>query len=184
MPIELIPVNLKPKHMGAPPAKKLNFNPNFRLDHFYNYKTERICRMPPFRYKLGGMKSVYTPSPDASVYKKRDKYYYIPPTKVSMVDKGRMKEVDDFYTVCQLHRDQYRDDTGTLHAMKYFAPSEYVYQCPPDPTTRYLSYPEYHVKYKQPYTLPVTMDRSFKSPLLPDRALTGVFSPSSDIVWY
>ncbi|CAG9820944.1 unnamed protein product [Phaedon cochleariae] len=48
---------------------------------------------------------------------------------------------------------------------------------------RYLKYPDYHVKYKQPIVLPLSLERSLKTPLLPDRALTGVYNPSSDIAY-
>ncbi|CAG9856094.1 unnamed protein product [Phyllotreta striolata] len=183
MPVELIPVNLKPDHMGAGPAIPLKYNPNYRLDHFYKYKHETISRMPPYHYKWGGMDYKYTPHNDRSVYKKREGYYYIPPTKVSMVDRGRLKEIDDFYTVSQLHRDNYRDDTDTLYPMRYFKRAEYVYQCPPNTTSRYFSYPEYHVKYKHPYVVPLTLGRTVRPTLLPDRALTGVFAPSSTFTW-
>ncbi|KAJ8949245.1 hypothetical protein NQ318_022758 [Aromia moschata] len=82
---------------------------------------------------------------------------------------------------CQLHRDQYRDYSGALHALDYFKTADYMYQCPSDPTSKYLKVPEYYVKYKQPTVLPVTLERTLRTPSLPSRALTGVFSPSSDI---
>ena len=46
--------------------------------------------------------------------------------------------------------------------------------------SKYMKYPDFYVKYKQPLVLPLTLERSIKTPYLPDRALTGVYSPSSD----
>ncbi|CAH1955378.1 unnamed protein product [Acanthoscelides obtectus] len=83
----------------------------------------------------------------------------------------------------QIHRDQYKDDSGRLHPMDYFKVADYAFQCPKDPTSRYLKYSEYYVKYKQPITLPMTLERSLNTPLLPQRALTGVYNPSSNIAY-
>lgn len=45
----------------------------------------------------------------------------------------------------------------------------------------YLKSPQYYVRYKDPAVLPLTLERSYRSPYLPERALAGRFSPSSDI---
>lgn len=34
-----------------------------------------------------------------------------------------------------MHREFYKDHTGKLHPVDYFKTAEYLYQCPPDPTS-------------------------------------------------
>lgn len=44
----------------------------------------------------------------------------------------------------------------------------------------YMKFPQYYTKYKDPPVLPLTLDRSYRAPYLPERALTGRYAPSSD----
>ncbi|KAG5890910.1 hypothetical protein JTB14_024908 [Gonioctena quinquepunctata] len=168
---------------GAPPPLTAGSGTVNHLEYFQNYRNENISRIKVPRYDWGLTNSTYTPDPDVSAYQKSCRYLNLPESQFSVIDRERHQEVDDFYVLCQLHRDQYKDKSGSLHPLYYFKSSEYLYQCPIDPTTRYLNYPEYHVKYKQPITLPLTFERSFKTVSLPDRALTGVYNRSSDITY-
>ncbi|XP_057651995.1 uncharacterized protein LOC130891357 [Diorhabda carinulata] len=183
MAVELTPVSLRAEHMGAPPANSVKYNPNYRIDHFNNYRNEVLSRIPPSHYEWGGMSSIYTPSPDFSTYKNTLIHNNFPKSEVSGIDRERSQQVDDYYLMCQLHRDQYKDTSGRLHPLNYFKKSEYLYQCPIDPTSHYIKYPDYHVKYSQPIVHPLTLERTLKTPLLPDRALTGIYNASSDIAY-
>lgn len=96
-----------------------------------------------------------------------------------------------------MHRDQYKDHTGTLHPLDYFKSSAYMYHCPDNPTkyfkfffsviffcknsdfSAYLKFPERYVKYKDPLVLPLTLERSYNDPMYPDKALTGVYNRNS-----
>ncbi|KAJ8925983.1 hypothetical protein NQ315_009838 [Exocentrus adspersus] len=171
------------KFMGAPAALNLGHNPTAHIDYFQQYRNDTISRMLVPTYDWGGMNISYAPHPDASVYKKTRGYVTLPQSQFSMIDAARQQEVDDFYLASQYHRDQYRDTTGTLHPLDYFKRDDYSFQCPTDPTSQYIKYPERSTRYKHPLTLPITLERTLKTPLLPDRALTGVYSPSSDIAY-
>ncbi|XP_023025971.1 ciliary microtubule inner protein 2C [Leptinotarsa decemlineata] len=168
---------------GAPPPLSIGPVAVDHMEYFQNFRNENISRIRVPRYEWGLSKSVYTPSPDVTTYTKSCRYLTPPHPQFSMIDRERHQEVDDFYIACQLHRDQYRENSGSLHPLDYFKTSDYLYQCPPDPTTRYLNYPDYHVKYDQPLTFPLTLERSLRAPSLPDRALTGVFDKSSDCIY-
>ncbi|KAK9720037.1 hypothetical protein QE152_g22342 [Popillia japonica] len=138
--------------------------------------------MPP--YEWGFMNTPYTPRPDISISGKPtnwNKMLQMPRPEFSMLDAGRQQEVDNFYKVAQIHRDQYKDHTGQRHPLNYFKRAEYKFQCPPDPTSTYLKFPQYYTKYRTPPVLPVTLHRTNRMPSLPERALTGRFSPYSDI---
>nr|CAH7714588.1 unnamed protein product [Callosobruchus chinensis] len=185
--METYPAALKPDFMGPLPPNPLSgyglSRADHHMSHFQNFRNQEVSRMMVPRYEWGGMEYVYTPHPDVSAYKKAEKYLNLPPSNFSMIDRIRHQEVDDFYVAAQIHRDQYKDDSGRLHPMDYFKVADYAFQCPKDPTSRYLKYPEYYVKYKQPIALPLTLERSLNAPLLPQRALTGVYNPSSDIAY-
>ncbi|XP_018566919.1 UPF0573 protein C2orf70 homolog B-like [Anoplophora glabripennis] len=169
--------------MGAPIPRNLGSSPSAHMDYFQEYRNESISRMQVPSYEWGGLNISYAPHPDASVYKKTIEYARLPKSQFSMLDAARQQEVDDFYLACQLHRDQYKDYSGTLHPLDYFKSDEYSYQCPTDPTSQYIKCPEYFSKYKHPLTLPITLERSLRTPSLPNRALTGVYSPTSDIAY-
>lgn len=97
-----------------------------------------------------------------------------------------------------MHRDQYKDHAGRVHPLIYFKSGEFRFQCPGDPTRylnsnlilnrinntifrTYLKFPETYIKYNDPAVLPITLERSYRSPCLPARALTGRYAPISDI---
>ncbi|KAF2901420.1 hypothetical protein ILUMI_04767 [Ignelater luminosus] len=137
--------------------------------------------MPP--YEWGMMNTPYSPRPDIAASGKGtnwNRMLQMPRSPVTFLDAGRQQEVDDFYKGCQMHRDQYKDHAGRLHPLTYFKTAEYRFQCPPDLTSTYMKFPQYYTKYKDPPVLPITLDRSYRSPYLPERALTGRYSPSSD----
>ncbi|XP_017784065.1 PREDICTED: UPF0573 protein C2orf70 homolog [Nicrophorus vespilloides] len=180
------PPSIKPVFMGAHPPVKTGYGSlvdSSHITYFQNYRNENLSKfqMPP--YEWGFMNTPYTPRPDIAVSsgKNNGKYLKLPQPQFTMLDPGRQQEIDDFYKVSQLHRDQYKDHSGRLHRLDYFKLNDYRFQCPTDPTSTYLKSPQYYVKYKDPIVLPITLDRSYRSPMLPNRALTGRYSPQSDI---
>ncbi|XP_018329397.1 UPF0573 protein C2orf70 homolog [Agrilus planipennis] len=181
------PPSIQPAFMGAHPPIKNGYgslSESANISYFQNYRNENLSKfqMPP--YEWGLTKTPYSPRPDIAVGGKSTnwaKMLNMPPSPVTVVNLGRQQEINDFYKLTQLHRDQYKDHTGRLHPYDYFRTADFRYQCPSDPTTRYLKSPQYYVKYKDPAVLPLTLERSFRAPPLPARALTGRFAPSSDI---
>ncbi|KAK4885432.1 hypothetical protein RN001_001703 [Aquatica leii] len=180
------PPAIQPAFMGAHPPLKNGYgsmSESPHISYFQNYRNENICKMQMPSYEWGIMTTPYTPRPDIAVNGKGtnwDKILSMPKSPVTFLDRGRQQEIDNFYKVCQMHREQYKDHSGTLHPLSYFAPTDYKYQCPQSLTKTYLKFPEYYVKYKDPAVLPLTLERSYRSPSLPARALTGVYNPSSD----
>lgn len=100
--------------------------------------------------------------------------------KLRLIDEARMNEVDSFYKVCQMHRDQYRDHTGTLHPLAYFQHGEYLWMNSPKLTRLYLEYPSSYVQYKQPLVLPKSYQRATPISTLPGRTLVGHYFHGSD----
>lgn len=170
--------------MGVkPPPERSPTTPD-SITYFQNYRNEYLSRMQSLPYTWGDINIEYTAKADIALLNKTnnlEKFIRMPQSQFSMLDPGRQKEIDDFYMACQLHRDQYKDQMGRLHPLDYFRTTDYTYQCAPDPTTKYLHSPQFYVKYKNPQVLPLTLERSYRSPLLPDRALTGRYDPISDI---
>ncbi|CAH2241989.1 jg9103 [Pararge aegeria aegeria] len=97
---------------------------------------------------------------------------------IYFVDNGRLDEIETFYEACQRHRDYYRGYQKSYHPLLYFKDPEYTYQCPPEMTPTYLSFPMFHVKYKQPIVLPVA-GRTSGLPALPDRTLGGRYNKAA-----
>ncbi|KAJ8717146.1 hypothetical protein PYW08_005545 [Mythimna loreyi] len=91
-------------------------------------------------------------------------------------DPLRQEEIETFYTACQMHRDYYKGYASSKHPLTYFTEPEYKWQCPSEMTQVYLTYPAFHVKYKQPVTSPVTLERTSVMPTLPDRTLAGRYN--------
>ncbi|XP_063540308.1 uncharacterized protein LOC134749324 [Cydia strobilella] len=87
------------------------------------------------------------------------------------LDPLREEEINNFYKACQMHRNYYRGYPKAYHPLSYFSDGEYAYQCPPEMSHVYLSYPSYHVKYKQPAVLNITPGRTSGFPPLPGRSL-------------
>ncbi|KAJ3648675.1 hypothetical protein Zmor_020460 [Zophobas morio] len=179
------PPAITPGFMGVKsPPVNTSYKAMDSMTYFQNYRNEHLSRMQSLPYAWGDIHIEYSPTADIATLNKAsnlDKFIRMPPSKFTMLDLGRQKEIDDFYMACQLHRDQYKDQMGRLHPLDYFKTTDYNYQCAPDPTTTYIHSPHSYVKYKNPIVLPLTMERSYKSPLLPERALTGRYDPSSDI---
>lgn len=117
-----------------------------------------------------------------------------------LIKKKIIPVIKNIIQAAQMQRESYKDHTGKQHPVDYFKTSEYMYQCPPDPTrykkmivsnvyntaicfSRYFKCPQYYTKYKDPPVLPITLNRSYRSPSLPARALTGRYNPQSDIAY-
>ncbi|CAF4809726.1 unnamed protein product [Pieris macdunnoughi] len=98
---------------------------------------------------------------------------------IYFVDNGRQDEIETFYEACQRHRDYYRGYPKAHHPLLYFKDPEYSYQCPSEMTPVYLSFPMFHVKYKQPAVLPQDLGRTGGIPALPDRTLAGRFNKAA-----
>ncbi|CAB3228975.1 unnamed protein product [Arctia plantaginis] len=94
-------------------------------------------------------------------------------------DNGRQSEIETFYECSQRYRDYYRGYPKAYHPLTYFTDPELEFQCPQDITTVYLSYPSYHVKYKQPIVLPNNIGRTTPIPALPDRTLAGRYNKAA-----
>ncbi|XP_019868911.2 uncharacterized protein LOC109597606 isoform X2 [Aethina tumida] len=120
----------------------------------------------------------YTPPPRRT---RNPEFLKLPMPQFSMLDKGRQMEVDNFFMASQMHRDTYMDHSKILKPMDFFKPPVYKYQCPQDLSSTYLKYPTMYVEYKKPTVLPLTLGRTRRSPLYPEKALTGIFNPESDI---
>ncbi|XP_021208475.1 uncharacterized protein LOC110384702 [Bombyx mori] len=98
---------------------------------------------------------------------------------ILFVDNERQDEIETFYEASQRQRDYYRGLRKAYHPLTYFSDPEYMWQCPAEMTPTYLSFPMYHVKYKQPAVLPVTLGRTLAIPALPDRTLAGRFNKAA-----
>ncbi|XP_064073768.1 uncharacterized protein LOC113399054 isoform X1 [Vanessa tameamea] len=91
----------------------------------------------------------------------------------------RQEEIEKFFDACQRHRDYYRGYPKAYHPLLYFKDPEYMWQCPPEMSPTYLSFPMYHVKYKQPVVLPGNTGRTSGFPALPNRTLAGRFNKAA-----
>ncbi|KAL0820353.1 hypothetical protein ABMA28_006250 [Loxostege sticticalis] len=90
---------------------------------------------------------------------------------ILFVDVLRQEEIETFYKACQMHREFYRGYPKSYHPLIYFREPSYMGQCPPEMSQVYLSFPPFHVKYKEPPILPPTTGRTIPFPPLPDRSL-------------
>ncbi|CAG9795666.1 unnamed protein product [Diatraea saccharalis] len=98
---------------------------------------------------------------------------------ILFVDPLRQEEIEIFYKACQMHREYYKGYPKSYHPLSYFREPEYIGQCPPEMTPVYLSYPSFHVKYKQPAVLPATTGRTTDFPALPDRSLAPRYNKAA-----
>ncbi|CAG2058019.1 unnamed protein product, partial [Timema podura] len=120
----------------------------------------------------GSQKAPYSPKPDIvaanNIVNIRE---MLRPPKFSLtqVDSSRREDIDNFYKLCQMHRDQYKDYSGRLHPLDYFKTAEYKWQCPPELTRTYKRYPQYYVKYATPTVLDGNQARTVPIPYLPER---------------
>ncbi|KAF7280934.1 ciliary microtubule inner protein 2C-like [Rhynchophorus ferrugineus] len=173
------PPTLEPVFTGASPPGQIDSYQIGHREYFNDFRNETISRFRVPKNVWVSSDTVHTPHPDVSIYKNSGKYLKLPQSNISMLDAGRQQEVDDFYTACQMHREQYKDHHGALHPLDYFKRSDYLYQCPLDPTSVYLKYPTYYTKYKDPIVFPLSYGRTNRLPALPSRALTGVYNKNS-----
>ncbi|CAG9564168.1 unnamed protein product [Danaus chrysippus] len=95
---------------------------------------------------------------------------------IVFMDPIRQEEVENFYNACQLHREYYKGYPKRYHPLTFFKEPEYMFQCPPEMSRVYLSFPPFHVRYKQPAVLPSSTDRTSGFPPLPDRSLKARFN--------
>ncbi|XP_015433878.1 PREDICTED: uncharacterized protein LOC107189776 [Dufourea novaeangliae] len=141
--------------------------------------------MPP--YEWGMQSTPYSPKPDIVAAKTRrniNRELKIISNEISTIDASRMKEVDDLFKGVQIHRNQYKDRTGSLHPLSFFKADHYKYQCAPGMTNSYLSkYPQSYITYKIPSVLPLTTERRKQTPCIPNLSLTGVYTRSNCIAY-
>ncbi|KAG8256897.1 protein FAM166C B-like [Homalodisca vitripennis] len=153
-------------------------NTNF----FQNYRNETLSRFAMPTYHWGYTRTPYSPRADlVGAYRKANwkKLLETPSVKVRLIDEARSQEVDDFYKLCQMHRDQYKDHTGRLHPLRFFQNADTKWNAP-NLTQTYLEFPTKFVEYKKPPVLPKTYARSVPLPILPGRTLAGRYYQGSD----
>ncbi|XP_022128546.1 uncharacterized protein LOC111002670 [Pieris rapae] len=97
---------------------------------------------------------------------------------IAFMDVLRQEEIEKFFHACQMHREYYKGYPRSRHPLMYFREPQYAFQCPSEMSESYLSFPAYHVKYKQPAILPPTTGRTSGFPQLPDRSIAGRFNKS------
>ncbi|KAI5636082.1 hypothetical protein NE865_11181 [Phthorimaea operculella] len=98
---------------------------------------------------------------------------------IYFLDTLRQEEINMFYDACQMEREYYRGYPKSFHPLTYFREQEYKYQCAPDMSKVYLSFPPYHVKYKQPAVIPPTTERTSGFPSMPERTLAGRYNKAT-----
>ncbi|XP_014365752.2 uncharacterized protein LOC106716701 [Papilio machaon] len=98
---------------------------------------------------------------------------------ILFMDYIRQQEIDTFFQACQKHRNYYKGNPQNYHPLTYFEEREYRWQCPSEMTTSYLTYPYYHVRYKQPTVLPHSTGRTSGIPALPERSLAARYNKPS-----
>ncbi|KAG7202964.1 hypothetical protein KM043_010101 [Ampulex compressa] len=169
------PASLMSPFMRAYPPKKLDSSlyGGEAVSYFQNYRNEALSKFSSAgsTIRMGITRQI-----------SRD--FAMPSNNISTIDAVRMKEVDDFFKGVQVHRNQYKDHTGSLHPLAFFRPDNYKYQCAPGTTFSYFSkYPEYYTEYKVPPVLPLTYSRKKQTPYIPDLSLSGVYSPYGCIAY-
>lgn len=135
-------------------------------------------------YKWGEFYSPYCIHPRIVPSHRKQRWedmYSKPNVKLTFKDPGKIKEIDDFYLLCQFQRQYYNDYTGHLHPMDFFQRDEYSWSPPPDFNSTYVQCPELYVKYKQPHVLPLTTKKAWLEPYEPFRRLAGKIDPYPDL---
>ncbi|CAK9799008.1 hypothetical protein ANTPLA_LOCUS1867 [Anthophora plagiata] len=179
------PPTVMPPFMSVdPPTKMISSG----INYFQNYRNETLSKfsMPP--YEWGGQKIPYSPQPDIAAGKKARRRINSDlatlTNDISTIDAARMREVDDVFKSAQIHRNQYKDRTGSVHPLAYFKPDSYNYQCAPGMTVSYLTkYPQHYIEYKIPTVLPLTYERRKQTPYIPDLSLIGIYNETSCIAY-
>ncbi|XP_015518448.1 ciliary microtubule inner protein 2C-like [Neodiprion pinetum] len=183
------PPSLNPAYMGAHPPIKVGGSSyeGGTVSYFQSYRNETLSRfsMPP--YEWGLQSTPYSPRPDlVAAAKVRDynRSLSVPRNNITTIDAGRMREIDDLYKGVQMHRQQYKDHTGSLHPLSFFKADEYPFQCSPTLVPTYFSkHPETYTEYKRPPVLPLTFERATKTPYMPEFAFPGIYSPGNCIAY-
>lgn len=127
-------------------------------------------------YKWGENYDPYSPHPQIVPSHRKQRWeemYSRPNIRLTFKDQKKIREIDDFYLLCQFNRQYYNDYTGRLHPLDFFQRDEYKWAPAPDLNSTYLQFPEMYVKYRQPVTLPLTTQKAWLDPLEPFRRLAG-----------
>ncbi|KAF7998373.1 hypothetical protein HCN44_009771 [Aphidius gifuensis] len=90
------------------------------------------------------------------------------PVDILSINRKDVDEIDNFYNIVQLHRQQFKSENDKLDPLKYFKQNNHSSM-----TNLYFSeYPLTYVKYKKPIVLPTTTHlRLNQFPNLPERKL-------------
>ena len=78
----------------------------------------------------------------------------------SVINYRRMKEIDEFYNLCQAHRDYYKDRTGKIRKNPFFEMPQRKYHALSNPTFDYIKELVKYYRQDQPIVYPQIMDRS------------------------
>ncbi|XP_014597845.1 PREDICTED: uncharacterized protein LOC106783647 [Polistes canadensis] len=176
---------LKPQFMGPDLSKFDSLKGSDIEGYFKHYRNEKISRIILPSYSWTVPKKSYTPLPNPTMtLQTRVRSLTIPQNNISTIDLAHMKEVDNLYTVVQVHRDQYKDRSSNLHPLEFFKTDKYKYQCAPALISSYFTkYPTSYTKYKTPAILPLTYERKKEIPCIPDLVLSGIYDRSNCIAY-
>ncbi|XP_033337531.2 uncharacterized protein LOC117226873 [Megalopta genalis] len=144
----------------------------------FKYDAPPKSTMPSYKWGVqGGEEKSKSGINGIKAYSEISRGLKIPQNDISTIDVARMKEVDDLFKGVQVHRNQYKDHTGSRHPLQYFKADRYKYQCAPGATTSYFSkYPTNYIEYKIPPTVPLTYQRKMRTPYIPNLSLTGIYN--------
>ena len=135
-------------------------------------------------YKWGEEVDAYSPHPKLIPSHRKQRWeemFSKPNIKLTFKDQNKIKDIDDFYILCQFQRQYSNDNTGHLHPMDYFEEDIHSWSPPPDLNSTYVQFPEMYVKYKQPLLLPLTNKKPWIEPFEPFRRLVGKRDPYPDL---
>ncbi|XP_076235063.1 ciliary microtubule inner protein 2C-like [Calliopsis andreniformis] len=174
--------------MGPSPTKLDGSLHDGRTDSYFQaYRNNVLSKFSVPYYDWGLQNTEYSAKPNVPAIKMNriiNRDLNIPTNKISTIDSGRMKEVDDLYKIVQMHRSQYKDRTNTIHPLAFFKIDEYEYQCAPGMTTSYFTkYPQNYVDYKIPIVVPLTYERRKQTPYIPDLSLVGIYNKTGCIAY-
>ncbi|KAI4486897.1 hypothetical protein M0802_012216 [Mischocyttarus mexicanus] len=176
---------LKPRFMGPDLSKLDSLKSSDIKGYFKQYRNEQISRiiLPPYSWNVP--KKSYTPQPNSMMtLQTRIRSLAMPQNNISTIDLAQMKQVDNLYTIVQIHRDQYKDRSSSLHPLKFFEMDKYKYQCSSALIPSYFTkYPTSYTKYKSPAILPLTYERKIDTPCIPDLVLSGIYDRSNCITY-
>ncbi|KAL0279162.1 UNVERIFIED_CONTAM: hypothetical protein PYX00_000772 [Menopon gallinae] len=153
-------------------------------DFFLDYRKHVISKYTPGIYKWGEEYPPYVPRPRVTYSHRKQRWqemYVKPNIKLTFKEEERIRQIEDFYLLCQFHRQYYNDYTGTTHPMDYFIKDVDRWACPPSFNTMYVKAPVCYTKYKQPLTTPLTNKDVWLEPLEPCRRMAGKREPYPDL---